>query len=345
MLQKQTFDWMRQQLTGFMRTQILAAAATLSLAEHFHHGPRTVEEIASLTRLDREITFRFLRALAAIGVVASADERTFAALPPLETLLAAVPGSLRDLAMGFATPGQYGPWGAFLQAITTGEPQATTALGADFFDYYAQHPAEEVIFQKSMHVITAGVTAEIGQRLDTSKSLLAVDVGGATGSLLYSLMQRNPQLHGIVYDGPENVARAQAAAMALGLDKRSTAVAGDFFESVPEGDLYLLRFILHDWNDADGIRILNNCRRAMRPRSRVVLVEAFLGRVGQEVSPAIADMQGALIDLHMLVLVGGRERAVSQYADLLQHADLALTVNTPLPSGYVLMEATATGER
>src|SRR5262245_53276278 len=336
---------MRQQLTGFMRTQIIAAAATLSLAEHFQAGPRTVEEIASLTRLDREITFRFLRALAAIGVVASEDERTFSALPPLETLLATVPGSLRDLAMGFATPGQYVPWGSFLQAITTGEPQTTTALGADFFDYYAQHPAEEAIFQKSMHVITAGVTAEIGQRLDTSKSLMAVDVGGATGPLPHSLMQNNPHLHGIVYDRPENVARAQAAAMALGLAARSTAVVGDFFDAAPEGDLYLLRFILHDWNDADGIRILTNCRRAMRPRGRVVLVEAFLGRVGQEVSPDIADIQGAIIDLHMLVLVGGRERSVSQYEKLLQQAALSLTATTPLPSGYVLMEATATDER
>jgi hypothetical protein len=113
MLQKQTFDWMRQQLNGFMGTQLIAAAATLSLAEHLHHGPRTVEEIASLTGLEREITFRFLRALATIGLVASSDERTFAARPPLETLLAAVPGSLCDLAMVFATPGQYLPWGLF----------------------------------------------------------------------------------------------------------------------------------------------------------------------------------------------------------------------------------------
>ena len=247
--------------------------------------------------------------------------------------------------MGFATPGQYVPWGYFLQGIKTGVPQATTALGSDFFDYYVHHPEEVAIFQKTMHVITAGVTAEIGQRLDTSKSLMAVDVGGATGSLLYSLMQNNPHLHGIVYDRPENVARAQAAALALGLAARSTAVAGDFFDSVPEGDLYLLRFILHDWHDADCIRILTNCRRAMRPSSRVVLVEAFLGRVGQEVSPDMADIQGAIIDLHMMVLVGGRERSVSQYAALLQQADLSLTATTPLPSGYVLMEATATGER
>jgi precorrin-6B methylase 2 len=243
--------------------------------------------------------------------------------------------------MCFATPGQYLPWGYFLQGLTTGEPQATTALGSDLFDYYVHHPEEVAIFHKTMQVTTAGVTAEIGQRLDTSKSLMAVDVGGATGSLLYSLMQINPHLHGIVYDRPENVSRAQAAAISLGLSERSTAVAGDFFESVPEGDLYLLRFILHDWNDEDCIRILRNCRRAMLPGSRLVLVESFLGRVGQEVSHDIADIQGAIIDLHMFLLVGGRERSVSEYENLLQRADLSMTATTPLPSGYVLMEATA----
>jgi hypothetical protein len=256
MSQKSTFDWMRRQLNGFMRTRIIGAAATLSLAEHFQDGPRTVEEIASLTGLDRAITFRFLRALAMIGLVASEDEHTFYSRPALETLLSTVPGSLRNLAMVFATPAQYLPWGYFLPGIKTGKPQATTALGSDIFDYYADHPEEAAIFQKTMQASTVGVTAEIGQRLDTSGSLLAVDVGGATGSLLHSLMQINPNLRGIVYDRPENISGAQAAAASLGLSERSTAIAGDFFESVPEGDLHLLRFILHDWNDEDCVRIL-----------------------------------------------------------------------------------------
>jgi hypothetical protein len=116
-----------------------------------------------------------------------------------------------------------------------------------------------------------------------------VDVGGATGSLLYSLMQANPNLRGIVYDRPENVSQAQDVAISLGLSERSTAVAGDFFESVPAGDLYLLRFIHHDWNDEDCIRILKNCRRAMLPNSKLVLVASFLGRAGQDVSQDIAD--------------------------------------------------------
>ena len=136
-------------------------------------------------------------------------------------------------------------------------------------------------FDWMRQAITADVTAEIGQRLDTSKSLRAVDVGGATGSLLYSLMQVNPNLRGIVYDRPENVSQAQAGAISLGLSERSAVVAGDFFESVPAGDLYLLRFILHDWSDEDCIRILKNCRRAMLPLMRQHGIQLLLsvGRI------------------------------------------------------------------
>jgi hypothetical protein len=343
MPEKSAFDWMRQQLNGFMRTQIIGAAATLSLAEHLEPGPRTVEEIASIIGVDEEMTFRLMRALAVIGLVGSEDEHAFYSLPPLKTLHSAIRGSLRNLAMVFVTPAQYLPWGYFLQGIRTGLPQASTALGSDIFSYYARHPEEIAIFQKTMQATTEGVTTEIGQRLDTSKSLVAVDVGGATGSLLYSLMQINPNMHGIVCERRENVAPAQAAAISLGLSERTTVVAGDFFKSVPEGDLYLLRFILHDWNDEDCVRILQVCRRAMVPGGRLVIVESFLGRVGEEVSQDIADAQSAIIDLHMFVVAGGRERSISQYENLLQQADLSMTATTPLPSGYVLIEAMATG--
>jgi O-methyltransferase domain len=130
--------------------------------------------------------------------------------------------------MVFATPEQYLPWGYFLRGIKTGVPQASTALGTDLFGYYVHHPEEVAIFQKAMQVVTAGATAGIGQRLDTSKSLMAVDVGGATGSLLHSLMQINSNLHGIVYDRPENISPAKAAALYLGRSERSAAVEERF---------------------------------------------------------------------------------------------------------------------
>ena len=207
-------------------------------------------------------------------------------------------------------------------------PQASAALGSDIFDYYAHHPDEIAIFHKTMQASTVGVTAEIGQRLDTSRSLLAIDIGGATGSLLYSLMQINPLLRGIVFDRPENAVQAEAAAAFLGLSERTTAVAGNFFEAVPAGDLYILRFILSDWNDEDCIRILKTCRRAMMPGGRLVIVESFLSRVGQDGSPDIADTQGAIIDLHMFVVAGGTERS-DDWPDIDRH-DQAHHPATPM---------------
>jgi O-methyltransferase domain len=154
------------------------------------------------------------------------------------------------------------------KSMHTNEAQAARALGAPIFDYYADHPEEAAIFRATMQSIFEGVAGEIARMLDTSTYSVAVDVGGADGALVHSLMQHNPHLRGVVLDRPEVAAAAAAAAKARGLAERTEAMGGDFFKSVPEGDLYLLRFI-HDWDDAEAIRILQNCRRAMKPGARL----------------------------------------------------------------------------
>jgi hypothetical protein len=149
-------------------------------------------------------------------------------------------------------------------------------------------------------------------------------------------MRINPNLRGIVYDRPGNSSKAQAVADSLDLSSRSTAVAEDFFESVLQGD-FIFRFILHDWNDQDCVRILKNCRRAMLPNGKLAIVESFLGRVDERIADGVGDTQGAIIDFSCVRGGGGRERSVSQYENQLRQADLSIT--TPLSSGYVLMEA------
>jgi hypothetical protein len=163
---------------------------------------------------------------------------------------------MRNKAMVLGTGGQYLIWSEFLTTVQTSLAQAERALGAPIFDYYANHPDEAAIFRATMQDVSNGVASEIAGLLDTSTYSVAVDVGGADGALVHSLMQHNPRLYGIVLDRPEVAAAAAAAAQARGLADRSEAIGGDFFKSVPEGDLYLLRFILHDWDDADAIRIL-----------------------------------------------------------------------------------------
>src|SRR6516162_2704952 len=190
-----------------------------------------------------------------------------------------------------------------------------------------------------MQSVSEGVASEIAGKLDTSTYSVAVDVGGADGALMHSLMQHNPNLRCIVLDRPEVVAAAAAAAR--GLAERTEAIGGDFFESVPEGDLYLLRFILHDWDDADAIRILESCRRAMKPHARLFVIEAFFAEPGEPIPADMIDTQVPLFDLHLMLAVNGRERTVAEYSVLFEKVRLRTIKTTPLDNGYVVIETAA----
>ncbi|HKB97621.1 MAG TPA: methyltransferase, partial [Terriglobales bacterium] len=300
------FERMMQMLTGFFVTQIAGAVASYSIADHLAKGPATAEQIAKAESIDSTATFRLLRACASLGLVTCDDGLRFSATPLLGTLRTNVPGSLHSMAIAGSAPGHWLPWGRFLDAMRTGQPQTVPALGATIWDYYAQQPEEAAAFTNAMHGSTSGVAQEVARLVDTSTAKLAVDIGGASGTLVHSLMTANPQLHGIILDLPDVVPSATAAAAALGLAERSSVLAGDFFASVPKADLYLLKHVLHDWNDGQSVRILENCRRAMRPGGRVIVIEWLLGEIG-EPGPA------PFMDLNMMVMLTGRERTLSEY--------------------------------
>jgi len=227
------FEQMMQMLTGFFVTQIAGAVATFSIADHLAKGPATAEQIATVEGINSTATFRLLRACASLGLVTCDDGLRFSATPLLGTLRKNVPGSLNSLAIAWSAPGHWRPWGRFADTILTGRPQTVPALGAAIWDYYAQQPEEGAAFTNAMHGFTSGVAQEVARVVDTSKARLAVDIGGASGTLVHSLMTANPQLHGIILDLPDVVPSATAAAAALGLAERSSALAGDFFASVP----------------------------------------------------------------------------------------------------------------
>jgi hypothetical protein len=252
------FERMMQMLTGYFVTQIAGAVATYSIADHLAKGPATAEQIAAIEGIDSAATFRLLRACASLGLVTCDDSLTFSATPLLGTLRTNVPGSLHSMAIAGSAPGHWFPWGRFLDAMRTGQWQTVPALGAALWDYYTQQPQEAAAFTNAMHGFTSGVTQDVTRLVDTSTAKLAVDIGGASGTLVHSLMTANPQLHGIILDLPDVVPSATAAAAALGLAERSSVLAGDFFASVPEADLYLLKQVLHDWDDGQSGR----CGRA-----------------------------------------------------------------------------------
>jgi hypothetical protein len=238
------------------------------------------------------------------------DQARFSATAVLQTLQQEIPGSLHGLAIALASPGTWLPWGNLVDAVRTGERQTVAVHGIDYFDYLIRHPAEATIFTAAMDGVTGALAVQVAKIIDTQSLSVAADIGGASGTLLHALLMVNPRLHGIVYDQAHVVPSAKAAAERLGLAGRVSAVTGDFFDAVPEADLYLLKWILHDWDDAAAIRILKNCRRAMRPKGRVVIIELQLGRMDD---PGLA----SLLDLNMMVMLTGRERTAEEYDHLL----------------------------
>jgi hypothetical protein len=328
------FQKMTQMLTGFFVTQIAGAVATYSIADHLANGPATVEEISKMEGIDPTAAFRLLRACASLGLV-TFDGDKFSATPLLGTLRRNVAGSLHSLAIAWSAPGHWLSWGKFADAVRTGKSQTGPALGAKIWDYYAQNRKEGAAFIHAMHGFTSGIAQEVARVVDTSTAKLAVDIGGASGTLVHGLLMANSQLHGIVLDLPDVVPSATAAAAALGLAQRSKALAGDFFTYVPEADIYLLKHILHDWNDREAVHILKGCREALRPGGRVIVVEMLLGEVGE---PELAP----LMDLNMMVILTGRERSLAEYGRLLKDAGLRVAKSTPIRSPMAVIEAVAT---
>jgi hypothetical protein len=326
---------MMEMINGYWITQIVNAAATYALADHLAKGPAAAAEIAEMANTDPSATFRLLRACASLGLVTYDGECRFTATSLLNTLRTDNAQSLRDLAMLMAGPGNWLPWGRFVDCVKTGQPQAVAALGKMVFEYIAERPAESQTFTRAMKRAITFVTEEVARILDTRSATVIADIGGAGGSLLHAVLQANPAPSGIVFDLPNIAEIAKGAAAEVGLERRVTSVGGDFFEAVPAADLYLLRYILHDWDDAACIRILQNCRRAMLPGGRVAVIEQVLGDIGQP-GPA------PLMDLNMMVMLGGRERSETEYGQLFAAAGLRLatTIETNTPMATVI-EATA----
>jgi hypothetical protein len=245
-----------------------------------------------------------------------------------------VAGSMRSVAISQTAPGHWLPWGRLRDVIRTGRRQTPAALGAEIFEYYAANAQEGTAFAGDSNGLPSLVMTEIARVLDLGGRSLAVDVGGAHGSLVVALLRANPPLRGLIVDLPHVVEGAQRAVEAAGLAGRCRVVAGDFFAGVPAGgDVYLLKQILHDWNDEQARIILGHCARAMRPGGRLFLIEML---VPDDRRPTPVQ----LMDLNMLVMLPGRERTVGEYRALLERTGLELLrvieTRTPL---YVLEAA------
>lgn len=319
---------LRQLIFGHVVSQIVSTAARLRVADELKAGPRWSAELARRCGADGDAFRRFLRACASLGLVEEIEDDLFG-LAPLGHWLASDGPSLRDLAVALTGPGHWRSIERLCDAVVSGRATPPDALGTGIWEYYGHNPEEGGVFAAAMGAISAVVVEDLVEHYDVSGYERIVDVGGSHGVLLAGLLEANARAAGVLFDLPEVVAGAREALAARGLADRVEVVGGDFREEVPPGgDLYVLKHILHDWDDEQAARILRSCHRAGRPGSILLVIERLLG-------PG-ADPLAHVADLLMLVMFGGRERTREEFEALLDAAGYRLQRVVRLPMFSVL---------
>lgn len=328
----QDYERMMGMVTGFWVTQTVRAAALYNFADHLAAGTDTAEAIAEAESTDPDATRRLMRTCASLGLMTSEDGHHFTATPLLSTLQQDDPHSLRYFAISQSAPGHWLPWGRFPEAVRTGLHQVTAAHEeANIFDYFSKHLEEASFFTESMSNLSRAAALGIAAVLDTKGIGFALDVGGAGGDVIRAMMRANPELNGGVFDLPHIVPAAEEAAKAEGLEGRFSTFDGDFFESVPAADLYVLKYIMHDWDDASCVRILQNCRASLVEGGRIAVVDLLVGEIGK---PGLAP----LMDMNMLDMTGGRERQIDEFDALFTAAGLR-RVSVKTAGAFAVIEA------
>lgn len=317
-------------------TQVIHVAARLRLAELMAKGPKSAADLAVATGSDPDALFRLLRGLAALGVVRQLGGDRFELDEAGELLRGDAPGSVRGMALHWGVR-LWGAMGQLDQSVKTGK--AWTASGMEGFAGMANDAVAASDFHQSMADGTVPVARALAAAYDFSRFTSVMDVGGSYGALLAELLKADPALTGASFDLPFLAEDAGAWLERAGVADRGRFVGGDFFEAVPSGyDAYLLKFIIHDWNDEPALAILRNCRKALPAGGLVLLAEII---APETVVAGAAENVAIRGDLVMLTAAGGRERTEAQYRDLLARAGLKLTRVTPTGTAFSLIEARA----
>ncbi|QDV35692.1 methyltransferase [Tautonia plasticadhaerens] len=304
-------DQLSRLITGYFASQAIHVAAELRLADLLADGPRSVEELADATGTHPRSLCRLMRALASLGVFAEGEDHRFSLTPMADLMRSDVPGSQRATArmMGGAF---YRALGDLIGSIRTGEPAFERLSGQTYFEYLTGHPEEARTFDDAMTALNDRKTLAMLEVYDFAGIQVLADIGGGNGGTLARVLGRDPEMRGLLFDLPGVVERAGEAIEGAGLGGRCRVVGGDFLESVPGGaNAYLLRHILHNWDDQRAVMILRNVRRAMGESGRLLVVERVI-------EPGNAPQFGKLMDLTMLVVHGGVERTEEEFQGLLE---------------------------
>jgi hypothetical protein len=324
---------LRGLIMGFRLTLLIHVAAKLGLADQLGETPRTAEHLARGVGADPESLKRVLRALASIGIFAETADGDFISTPLGGLLRTDAPGSLRALAVLYGEDWLWRAYGRLLASVRTGRPGFEDVHGVPFYRFLEMDRAAAATFDEAMAGYSVLESEAILEAYDFSTVHRVVDVGGGHGGLLAALLAAHPHLTGTVLDRESAVSGAVKRFGSSGVGARAAAESGDFFTAVtPGGDLYLLKSVLHNWDDAHATKILRRCREAMPAGSRLLVIERLL-------PPGNAPSEAKLFDISMLVVLGGRERTESEYRRLLRGAGLELRRCVPTRSPLTLFEA------
>ena len=318
---------------GYWVSRIVYAAAKLGLADHLAGGPKSAAELAGPTRTHAPSLHRLMRTLASLGILSEDVNHRFGLTFLGDALKTGAPGSARATILSLASDWWWRGWEPFLYCVETGKTGMEKALGMTGFEYLAKHPQEASYFNEAMIGFHGAEPPAVAAAYDFSAFETVVDVGGGTGNLLAAILERHPGPRGVLADLPHVVREAPALIESRALGDRVTIEAIDFFKSVPVGgDAYLLSHVIHDWNEDQCLTILGNCRKAMKPTSRLLIIEMVLP-AGDTAHP------GKLLDIAMLVMPGGQERTEEEYGTLLSKAGFPLTRVVPTESAVSVVEA------
>jgi hypothetical protein len=315
---------MMQLINGYQVSQALHVAATLGIADLLRHAPRSSDALADSVGADRDALYRLLRALAAVGVFHEDADRTFSLTEMGACLRSDAPEPVGPWAAYIGRPYCWQVWAHLLYSVRTGEYAYPHVHGVSNWEYRIEHPEENAIFNAAMTGNTRGITEAVVAAYDFSPFAHIVDVGGGQGQLLGSVLTANAHPRGILFDQPQVVAQADNLLGAMGVRERCEITGGDFFTSVPPGDVHMMKVVLHDWNDEQALTILRNCRAAVMPGGRILVIERIIGAPNSAPAEKFAD-------LNMLVAAGGRERSHEEFVELFAAAGYAL--KRVLPTG------------
>jgi len=315
---------MLQMITGKWVSSIISTLAHFAIADHLEDGPKSVQQLADLTKTNPSALYRVLRAAASLGVFAELEDGRFAQTPLSEVLRSKASPCVRNMALMIRDDFHADSWQQLAWVTETGRPASYKLYGKGMFDWLSEVPDRAVNFNNAMTDMSSLDSPAIAGAYDFSGFKDIVDVAGGHGLLLAAILERTPALHGTLLEIPYVVEQAKKSPILVPFAGRCEFASGSFFDSVPAADAYIMKHILHDWDDEKSQKILGNCRKAIRPGGKLLVVD-------QVIPPGNEPSFGKLMDIEMMVLPGGRERTAEEWRALFTASGFRLEriISTP----------------